>query len=198
MAAPWRRPAPLFEGAQMTGPATGTSELFGRASRLRSTPLCRNTYQNLGHVGKRNLKIVLDRFRQWIGLTACGLLIFLWAGGCRADLGEYLQSGRVLPLQGLEGRWVGQVVPTESGCGPATQGLMSIGGTGFGLDPFQSTTIIRGEVGDDGRLVGRLVRHGPDHHDLSIAFEGSATGSAAISGTLQSGRCRWTVTLRRG
>ncbi len=76
---------------------------------------------------------------------------------------------------------------------------MSIGGKGFGFDPFGSTTVIRGEVSDDGHLSGRLVRQGADHQDLSISFDAmGAAATDAISGTLQSGRCRWTVTLRRG
>jgi hypothetical protein len=126
------------------------------------------------------------------------LLISLLAGGCHDDLGEYLQSGRVLALHGLQGRWVGPVVPAQTGCGAAAQGLMTIGEGGFGLDPFQSTTVINGEVSDDGRLAGKLVRQGADHHEVSITFEGKAVASDAISGTLQSGRCRWTVTLHRG
>ena len=58
--------------------------------------------------------------------------------------------------------------------------------------------MVRGDLGDDGHLSGRLIRQGADHQDLSISFEGMAAGTDAINGTLQSGRCRWTVTLHRG
>jgi hypothetical protein len=75
---------------------------------------------------------------------------------------------------------------------------MSIGERGFALDPFQSTAVIRGKVGDDGHLSGSLIRQGAEHQDLAIVFEGRAAESGAISGTLQSGRCSWTVTLHRG
>jgi hypothetical protein len=75
---------------------------------------------------------------------------------------------------------------------------MSIGERGFGLDPLQSTAVIHGEVTNDGHLSGSLIRQGAEHQDLSIAFEGMAAGSDAIRGTLQSGRCHWTVTLHRG
>jgi hypothetical protein len=149
-------------------------------------------------LGKKNLKKILDRNggRAWI--TFCGMLMSVLIGACKADLGERLQSGQVHAWYGLQGRWVGPVVPTERSCGPATQGLMSIGEKGFGLDPFQSTIVIRGDVGNDGHLSGTLTRQGPEHQDLSIAFEGMAVGSETISGTVQSGRCRWTVTLHRG
>jgi hypothetical protein len=182
----------------MTEAVTGTSEFIGRASRLRSAPSCRNGYQKLGQVGKRNLKKILDGRLSRVPMTICGLLVLVLVGACKADLGEPLQSGQVLALHGLQGRWVGPVVPTERACGPATQGLMTIGERGFGLDPFQSTAVIRGEVGNDGHLSGSLIRQGAEHQNLSIAFEGMAAGSDAISGTLQSGRCRWTVTLHRG
>jgi hypothetical protein len=127
------------------------------------------------------------------GLSLLALLI-----GCEGDLGERLQSGRVLALNGLQGRWTGAVVPNDPACGSATQGLMSIGKNGFGFDPFESTTVIQGEVGKDGHLHGTLVRQGPEHQNLSISFDGMASESETISGTLQSGRCHWTVTLHRG
>jgi hypothetical protein len=159
---------------------------------LRAAPLCQNHYQNLGQVGKKNQKRILRR----AGMTLCYALAV--SGGCTTDLGEPLQSGKVLALVGLQGRWAGPVVPADSSCGAATQALMSIGKDGFGLDPFQSTTIIHGAVGDDGRLVGSLSRQGAEHQNLSIVFEGQPTGSDAISGTLRSGRCLWNVTLHRG
>jgi hypothetical protein len=126
------------------------------------------------------------------------LLIVVAFAGCGGDPGERLQSGRVLALSGLQGRWVGPVLPTGSACGSPAQGLMTIGDNGFGFDPFQSTTVIQGDVWKDGRLSGSLARQGSDHRNLSITFEGAASGSETISGTLQSGRCHWSVTLHRG
>jgi hypothetical protein len=117
-------------------------------------------------------------------------------------LGDRLQSGRVLAWHGLQGRWVGPVVPVDKSCGTATQGLMSIGEKGFALDPFQSTTVIQGAVGKDGRLTGNMTRQGGDRQNLSVSFVGSVSGAGseaeAIDGTLESGRCHWTVTLHRG
>jgi hypothetical protein len=133
-----------------------------------------------------------------VAVDLCGLALLVLLAGCEGDLSEQLQSGRVLPLLGLQGRWVGQVAPTDSKCGPPTWGLMTIGENSFGFDPFQSTTVIRGQVGKDGHLSGKLVRQGSEHQDLSISFDGVASGTETINGTLQSNRCRWTVTLRRG
>ena len=152
----------------------------------------------MGHVGKRNLKNFLDRSGRPSGMSVRAPLLAALIGGCSQDLGERLQSGRVLAWHGLQGRWVGTVVPTERDCGGATQGLMSIGKGGFAFDPFESTATVRGDLGDNGRLNGRLVRQGADHQDLSISFAGVAEGTDAINGTLQSGRCRWMVTLHRG
>lgn len=122
--------------------------------------------------------------------------------GCKGDVGEPLQSGQVLPLLGLQGRWVGSVVPVNAACGHVTQGLMSIGEKGFGFDPFQSTTVIQGVVNKDGRLSGSLSRQGGARQDLSIVFDGTAnqvnSKAETIGGTLVSGRCQWTVTLHRG
>jgi hypothetical protein len=149
-------------------------------------------------VGKKNLKIILRYMQCQYWMTVTAVLASGLAAGCQADLGEHLQSGQVLAWHGLQGRWVGPVVPTEPSCGTETQGLMSIGERGFALDPFQSTAVIRGEISNDGHLGGSLVRQGPQHQDLSIAFQGIAAGSDSIGGTLQSSRCSWTVTLHRG
>jgi hypothetical protein len=75
---------------------------------------------------------------------------------------------------------------------------MTIGEHGFALDPFQSTSVLSGNVTGDGHLSGKLVREGPDRRDLSLAFDGAAIARDTIDGTLQSGRCRWKVTLHRG
>jgi hypothetical protein len=132
--------------------------------------------------------------------SVCAVLAPLVIAGCEGDVGERLQSGHVMAWHGLQGRWVGPVVPADGSCGPTTQGLMSIGEKGFAFDPFQSTTVIQGEVVKDGRLTGTLSRQGGDRQNLSVRFEGSAngTGKQTIDGTLVSGRCRWSVTLQRG
>jgi hypothetical protein len=148
-------------------------------------------------VGKKNLKKILEPFRG-LGDLAFVLLFGCLSAGCHKDLGEYLQSGRVLPLHGLQGRWVGLAVPADTSCGPTTKALMTIGEEGFGLDPFQSSTVITGKVSDDGHLVGELVRQGAERREVSINFEGVASGLGLIEGTLRSGRCHWTVELRRG
>lgn len=134
--------------------------------------------------------------------SVCTTLILALIAGCGGDMGERLQSGRVLALHGLQGRWVGPVVPQDKSCGPVAQGLMSIGEKGFAFDPFESTTVIQGVVGKDGRLTGDLARLGPDHQNLSVSFEGSASADGsdteAIEGAVVSGRCHWKVTLHRG
>jgi len=75
---------------------------------------------------------------------------------------------------------------------------MTIGEHGFALDPFQGAAVVRGDVSEDGHLVGKLVRTGPGHQDLSVTFEGRGSTADTIDGLLQSGRCRWTVALHRG
>jgi hypothetical protein len=79
---------------------------------------------------------------------------------------------------------------------------MSIGEKGFGFDPFQSTTVIQGVVTNNSHLSGTLTRQGGERQGLSITFDGAAnqvdSKADTISGTLVSGRCQWTVTLRRG
>ncbi len=137
-------------------------------------------------------------FSPGIGMVVTVVLI----AGCAGDMGERLQSGRVLAWHGLQGRWVGPVVPVDKSCGATTQGLMSIGEKGFALDPFPSTTVMQGAVGKDGRLTGNMTRPGGNRQTLSVSFEGSVSGAGseaeAIDGTLESGRCHWKVTLHRG
>lgn len=168
-----------------------------QASCLRIMPSCPKDYQNLGKVGKKNQKKILA-YSLLSHRPTCWLLCLLLVGGCRGGLSDALQSGGVLPWNGLEGRWVGEVTPAAASCGPATKGLMTIGEHGFALDPFQGAEVVRGDVTKDGRLVGKLVRTGPGHQDLSVTFEGTASKVNTIDGLLQSGRCRWTVTLHRG
>jgi hypothetical protein len=133
-----------------------------------------------------------------LALAAWHILLLMQLAGCNGDWGERLQSGRVLAVAGLEGRWIGPVVPKESACGSATKGLMSIGEGGFGFDPFQSTTVIQGTVDKDRHLTGSLTRQGAEHQSMSVSFDGQAADDATIGGTVSSGRCHWTVTLHRG
>ncbi len=149
-------------------------------------------------MGKKKLKIILGEPRGLVCPAVRALLLVALITGCKQDLGERLQSGQVFAWQGLQGRWTGPVAPTEHACGATTRGLMSIGDKGFAFDPFQSTAVVRGDLSDGGHLNGKLVRQGPDRQDLSISFEAMAVGNDAINGTLQSGRCHWMVTLRRG
>jgi hypothetical protein len=151
-----------------------------------------------------------QQYRHWVQLrcqhgTSAGmlagttlLLCVALLAGCQEDLGERLQSGQVLAWHGVQGRWVGPVEPANPSCGSRTQGLLTIGEKGFGFDPFESTTVIQGEVGKDGHLSGTLARQGGEHQNLVISFEGLASESGTLSGTLQSGRCQWTVALHRG
>ncbi len=144
----------------------------------------------------------MSSYSQYFFPSICAALLIALIAGCEGDMGERLQSGRVLAWHGLQGRWVGPVVPTDKSCGATTQGLMSIGEKGFGFDPFQSTTVIQGAVGEDGRLTGNLTRQGGDRQNLSVSLRGSASGAGseaeAIDGSLVSGRCHWKVTLHRG
>jgi hypothetical protein len=149
-------------------------------------------------VGKKNQKKILSHIRLPSRMPICWLLCLLLVGGCQHGISDALQSGQVLSWNGLEGRWVGDVIPAGGACGPATKGLMTIGAHGFAFDPFQGTEVVRGDVAKDSRLVGKLARTGPGRQDLSIAFEGTATTNNTIDGLLQSGRCRWSVALHRG
>lgn len=181
---------------------------------MRTSPSCQSKYPKLGQVGKKNLKKILGRFQPLdkpslrravpIASLACQLLLATAVCGCADDLAstggklaDRLQSGKVLAWDGLQGRWAGPVVPTDPSCGTQTQGLLSIGEGEFGFDPFQSTTVIEGKVTDDSHMAGNLVRQNSAHQSLTISFEAAASGSDTIAGTLQSGRCHWTVTLHR-
>jgi hypothetical protein len=120
---------------------------------------------------------------------------------CAGDPGERLQSGRVLPLAGPEGRWVGPVTPVDPDCGLQTPALMSIGNSTFAFDPFQSTTVLSGKIGPTGDLQAEAVRPVPGNKPVMMGFLGriqKSEGLDRIAGTLTSGRCHWSVTLRRG
>ena len=191
--------------------------IIGMTCRSHASLACQYGYQKLGWMGKRNQKKILAKFYGWSRGRGLGSVTGLPRGDFRAiilmsrlvpallllgcghkDLAEPLQSGEVFAWSGLQGRWVGPVVPSDPSCGRESQGLLSIGEGEFGFDPFQSTTVIEGKVADKGNLVGSLMRESPDHKPLSISFEAAATGSDTIKGELQSGRCHWAVTLHRG
>jgi hypothetical protein len=170
------------------------TEAFG----VRIEPAYKDYYQKLGKLGKKIQKKILAFFGPGHRLRICWAFCAALVWGCHSELSDRLQGGQVHSWHGLQGRWAGAVTPAEGTCGPATEGLMTIGPRGFAFDPFQSTAVISGDVTDDGHLSGKLVRQGPDRRDLAIAFDGMATARDAIDGTLQSGRCRWRVTLHRG
>jgi hypothetical protein len=191
--------------------------VIGGVCRPRISLVCQYRYRKLGWVGKKIPKRILILIRGCSQLSDVGnfhdllrrrvsairlisaLMFALIVLGCgHQDLAEPLQSGKVSAWSGLQGRWVGPVAPTDPSCGRETQGLLSIGGGEFGFDPFQSTSVIEGKVTHDGHLVGKLERVSPDHKALSMSFDAAASGSDAIKGQLQSGRCHWAVTLHRG
>jgi hypothetical protein len=149
----------------------------------------------MGHMGKTFLIKFLCRQLGWLAPYA---LLTLLTTGCETDVAEKLQSGKVLPWYGLQGRWVGSVTAGDASCGSSTRGVMTIGGGNFGFDPFQSTTVIQSTVGRDGQLSGTFIRQDTHHQPISITFNATATGGEAITGDLVSGRCRWAVALRRG
>jgi hypothetical protein len=120
---------------------------------------------------------------------------------CAGDPGERLQSGRILPWAGPEGRWIGAVVPMDPACGVPTTGLMTIGNSTFAFDPFQSTTVLQGKLDAAGDLMGEADRPVPGIRSVTMRFLGRiqhSEGGEGIVGTLASGRCHWSVTLLRG
>jgi hypothetical protein len=125
----------------------------------------------------------------------------LFLAACAGDPGESLQSGRVLPWRGPEGRWVGPITPATPDCGPRTTGLMSIGSSTFAFDPFQSTDVLQGKIDPTGDLMGEVVHPVPGNRSITMGFLGQLQHSAGVErivGTLTSGRCHWSVTLLRG
>lgn len=139
-------------------------------------------------------------FARIFSYVLCGMGLAA-LGGCAGDTALMLQSGRMIGLVGLEGRWVGPVSPMGPGCGSVSTGLMSIGKTGFAFDPFQSTVVIRGDVAD-GQLKGSLERIGGERRVIRIGLDATARkaadGAESIEGELLSGSCRWRVQLQRG
>jgi hypothetical protein len=119
---------------------------------------------------------------------------------CHHELADPLQSGQILSLGSLSGRWVGPVTPGAEGCGPKATGLMSIEGGQFAFDPFQGATVIKGTVSDDGQFAGTLAR-AIGQQTATISFSGTVSRGGnedEIAGRLVSGRCTWAVTLKRG
>jgi hypothetical protein len=165
---------------------------------LRIEPSYSDYYPKLGKLGKKNQKKILARFVPASGSWICWAFCAAFVCGCHSELSDRLQAGHVLSWRGLQGRWVGKVIPVETACGAETEGLMTIGAHGFAFDPFQGASVVSGDVTDDAHLSGKLVREGPNHRDLSLAFEAVVSAGDAINGTLQSGRCHWKVALHRG
>ena len=152
-----------------------------------------NLYSFLGYVGKG--KIPLDRLFSY----ASRLGIVLVLSGCSAsDAAMMLQSGRVVGLGGLDGRWQGAVQPTKLGCGNETTGLMTIGQGSFGFAPFENTVAIKGEVGSDKVFNGALERLGGDKKSIRIVMQAHQADDSEIVGNLVSGRCEWSFKLTRG
>jgi hypothetical protein len=146
----------------------------------------------LGRVGKAYFRMFQLFFFGWLIVTL---------SGCHNEAADALQSGTVMGVIGLEGRWAGPVTPATADCGQIAKGQMSVERTTFAFDPFQSTTVIAGTVADNGALNGTLSRPVTGQQVVSISFTGVATqhddGSETIDGQLKSGRCTWTVTLKR-
>jgi hypothetical protein len=158
---------------------------------VHTAPSCRRIYIILGQLGK-----------VFFLMMRCFFLVCLISAisGCNNELADKIQSGKVMNLFGLQGRWAGPVTPDGDGCGQITTGTMTVGGKTFAFDPFQGTTVIIGMVSDSG-LQGSLSRPGNGQQVVSISFTGAATprdgGEETIDGKMESGHCSWTVSLKR-
>ncbi len=131
-----------------------------------------------------------------------GVMTLLSITGC--DVGDpalLLQSGRTFGMVGLEGRWVGEVLPTVANCGTRTKGLMNIGHGEFAFDPFQSTLVVRGNVIDD-RLAGKLEKLGGEKRIIVMVADAQAIPTPErtwlIRGQVKSGACQWQFELHQG
>jgi hypothetical protein len=128
--------------------------------------------------------------------------VALAASGCHNEAADALQSGNVMGLIGLEGRWVGPVTPKLDSCGQTTRGQMSVERRAFAFDPFQGTTVINGTVSESGVLNGILLRPESGQQTISISFAGTVQlndgRQVIIEGQLTSGHCTWAVNLKRG
>ena len=128
------------------------------------------------------------------------LVLLPTISACNNELADKLQSGAVVSLFGLEGRWAGPVTPIAETCGQTTTGVMVVAGTTFVFDPFQGTTAINGILSDTG-LQGTFSRLGNGQQKVSITFTGTPVKQdgedETIDGRMESGRCSWTVHLKR-
>ncbi len=125
----------------------------------------------------------------------------LAVSGCNNQAADALQSGNVMGLFGLEGRWAGPVTPKSEDCGQIAKGQMSVERKTFAFDPFQGTTVIDGTVSGNGVLQGSLSRPAGGQQEVSISFSGAVAqhgdGTETIDGLLKSGHCTWAVSLKR-
>jgi hypothetical protein len=127
--------------------------------------------------------------------------VALIPAGCDNQAADLLQSGKVVGLFGLEGRWAGPVTPIANNCGQATEGLMTVGRKTFSFDPFQGTTVINGEISPVAHFDGSFSRAISGQKPVSISFTGVALhrddGAMTIEGELTSGHCSWSVSMKR-
>ena len=136
-------------------------------------------------------------FRLFFLSLCAGLL-----ASCAAT--EDVLHTRPVPIVGIEGRWVGDVTPSDPKvCGPTRHGVLVIGSGEFAFDPFSSTITLNGKVGPADTLQATLERPaGGGGKVLRLSFNAEAktdpAGTRTISGTLVSGDCIWQVALRRG
>jgi hypothetical protein len=136
------------------------------------------------------------------GFAHCVLIVLpsILLADCSHQVSETLQSWHGPGFIDDRDRWTGPVVPADSNCGAQTTGLMTLDAREFAFDPFGSITVIHGTVEKD-RLEGTDTRAVSGQQAISIRFDGTikhgAKGPPMIDGMLTSGRCTWTVTLRR-
>jgi hypothetical protein len=123
-------------------------------------------------------------------------LSLVTVAGCAHEIKENLESGF-----GNRNQWAGPVVPSAPNCGSQATGLMTLSSTEFSFDPFGGVIVIPGKVDKD-RLEGASAAAAPGQKSITIQFTGAFNhpddGPPSIQGTMTSGRCAWSVTLRRG
>ena len=169
------------------------SNVATRRCAARPSASWMNLYGILGYMGKGKIPL--------IGLFSYGLVIglTLMAFGCSGEeAASVLQSGRVVGLGRVDGRWVGPVSPVSAGCGNQTIGTMTVGQGSFGFAPFGNTVSIKGRVGPDDAMDGVLERLGGDRKPVSIRMHAEASEEGSIVGKLDSGKCQWAFKLARG
>jgi len=114
-----------------------------------------------------------------------------------------------------EGRYSGMMLPQFPNCGTPSPARLQVMATGKGLDfrfdPFQGGQTLVGEVLQDGTLrvnmgrtagqpgFGRAGDMGPmSNAPILEAQIRPQAGISSVSGTLRTGTCRWSFTLRKG